>query len=47
MLRRVRRPSHATIVAYVALFIALGGAAYAGVNLPANSVGTKQLETAR
>jgi hypothetical protein len=25
----IRRPSHATVVAYVALFIALGGSAYA------------------
>jgi hypothetical protein len=37
------RPSHATVVAYLALFVALGGTTYAAVNLPANSVGTKQL----
>ena len=24
-MRRIRRPSHATVVAYVALFVALGG----------------------
>jgi Phage Tail Collar Domain/Collagen triple helix repeat (20 copies) len=29
MLRRIPRPSHAAVVAYVALFIALGGSAYA------------------
>lgn len=38
-----RRPSHATVVAYLALFVALGGTTYAAVSLPANSVGTKQL----
>ena len=30
-------------VAYVALFVALGGTGYAAVNLPAGSVGTRQL----
>ncbi len=30
-------------VAYVALFVALGGTSYAAVSLPAGSVGTKQL----
>ena len=30
-------------VAYVALFIALGGTSYAAVNLPAGSVGNRQL----
>jgi hypothetical protein len=41
-----RRPSHATLVAYVALFVALGGGAYAAGVLPANSVGTRQLRAA-
>lgn len=42
--RRPRRASaHATIVAYLALFVALGGSAYAAVSLPSNSVGTAQL----
>src|ERR1700722_16313435 len=41
---RFRRPSHATTVASVALFIALGGVSYAALKLPANSVGTKQLK---
>ncbi len=31
------------VVAYIALFIALGGSSYAVVNLPANSVGPRQL----
>jgi hypothetical protein len=31
------------IVAYLALFVALGGTSYAALSLPANSVGTKQL----
>src|SRR5947209_213213 len=30
-------------VAYLALFVALGGTSYAAVALPANSVGTKQI----
>ena len=38
-----RRPSHATIVAYLALFVALGGTTFAAASLPAKSVGTKQL----
>src|SRR5262249_52732600 len=43
MFRRLRRPSHATVIASVALFIALGGASYAAATLPAGSVGTKQI----
>ena len=31
------------VVAYMALFVALGGTSYAAINLPAGSVGTKQL----
>jgi hypothetical protein len=38
-----RRPSHATIVAYLALFVALGGSAYAATSLPAGSVGATQI----
>ena len=37
------RPSAAMVVALVALFAALGGAGWAAVSLPANSVGTSQL----
>jgi hypothetical protein len=33
------------VVAYVALFVALGGTSYAAINLPAGSVGTKQLRS--
>ena len=33
----------ANAVAYAALFVALGGTSYAAVNLPAGSVGNKQL----
>jgi hypothetical protein len=39
----MRRPSHATIVAYLALFAALGGSAFA-FQLGKNSVGSKQLK---
>src|SRR5262245_58246327 len=40
---RFRRPSHATVVAYLALFVALGGASYAATQLPKNSVGPKEI----
>jgi hypothetical protein len=40
---RPRRPSHATVVAYLALFVALGGTAVAAGRLPRGSVGTAQL----
>jgi hypothetical protein len=40
-----RRPrlTYANVVATLALFVALGGASYAAVELPAGSVGSKQL----
>lgn len=41
---KLKRPSHATVVAYLALFVALGGSAYAASQLGKNSVGTKQLK---
>lgn len=45
MLKRIsEKLSYANIVATLALFIALGGASYAAVTLPANSVGAKQLQ---
>ena len=46
MLRRIRnwRPSHATVAAYMALFVALGGTSYAAVKLPRNSVGGQQIK---
>jgi hypothetical protein len=37
------RLTYANVLATVALFIALGGASYAAVALPTNSVGTRQL----
>lgn len=45
MLARIRsRLSYANVVATLALFLALGGGAYAAVKLPANSVGTRQIK---
>ena len=38
------RISHPTVVAYLALFVALGGTGYAVTRIEANSVGTKQLK---
>ncbi len=38
------RPSPSLVVAMLALFVALGGASYAAVSLPRNSVGTVQLK---
>lgn len=44
-MRRVPgRLSYSNVVATIALFIALGGASYAAVALPAHSVGTRQLK---
>jgi hypothetical protein len=40
---RLRRPHHSTVVAYLALFAALGGTGYAAFRLPKNSVGAKQI----
>jgi hypothetical protein len=41
---RFRRPTHGTIAAYVALFVALGGTSYAVTALPKNSVGATQIK---
>jgi hypothetical protein len=38
------RPTYAGVTATLALFIALGGGAYAAATLPANSVGAKQIK---
>jgi hypothetical protein len=38
------RPTYANVTATLALFVALGGSAYAVTALPANSVGSKQLK---
>ncbi len=44
-MERIRkRLTFSNVVACLALFIALGGAAYAGTRLPKNSVGSKQLK---
>jgi hypothetical protein len=44
-MHRALRHLRANVIAYVALFVALGGTSYAAVSLPKNSVGTKQLKT--
>jgi len=45
MLRRPgRRLTFANVVSALALFIALGGASYAALRLPKNSVGTRQIK---
>src|SRR5215212_5878484 len=41
---RLRRPRHTTIVAYLALFVALGGVSYAALKLPKDSIGAKQIK---
>ena len=45
MLRRLRGGlTFANVISVLALFIALGGASYAAITLPRNSVGTKQIK---
>ena len=45
MFSRLRRHiGSAHVIALIALFVALGGSAYAALNLPKNSVGAKQLK---
>jgi hypothetical protein len=39
-----RRPSYASVTSTLALFLALGGGAYAATALPANSVGPRQIK---
>ncbi len=43
MITKALQHARENLVAYLALFIALGGTSYAAVNLPAESVGSKQL----
>ena len=43
MIRTMLRLNYANVVASIALFVALGGGAYAAIKLPAGSVGTKQI----
>lgn len=40
---RAPRLTYANVMATIAVFIALGGASYAAIRIPANSVGQKQL----
>jgi hypothetical protein len=42
----IRRLTYANVVASLALFVALGGASYGAIALPANSVGSRQLRAA-
>jgi hypothetical protein len=44
MRNRVVQHIRSNVVAYVALFVALGGTSYAALKLPANSVGTRQIK---
>ncbi len=44
MNRLAPRLTYANVVATLALFLALGGGAYAAIHLPKNSVGTRQLK---
>lgn len=44
MKKITRQLTFANVVACIALFVALGGASYAALKLPKNSVGTKQLK---
>jgi hypothetical protein len=44
MTNRVVEHIRSNVVAYIALFVALGGTSYAAIKLPANSVGTRQIK---
>jgi hypothetical protein len=39
-----RHLSYSNVIATIALFLALGGASYAAIKLPANSVGSRQIK---
>lgn len=41
----MRRPSFPTVIALIALFVALGGTSYAVIKLPAKSVGNRELKS--
>lgn len=43
-MNRILSHLRANLIAYLALFVALGGTSYAAFTLPANSVGTRQLQ---
>jgi len=42
-MKRVAAHVRANVIAYLALFVALGGTSYAAISIPRNSVGTRQL----
>lgn len=42
-MKRILQHARHNAIAYLALFISIGGTSYAAVTLPANSVGTRQL----
>ena len=44
-MRGIHSHLRSNMVAYIALFVALGGTSYAAINLPAGSVGTRQLKS--
>ena len=44
MLTRLLHLIRHNVIALIALFVALGGTSYAALNLPAGSVGTRQLK---
>jgi hypothetical protein len=44
-MHRIARHLRHNLVAYLALFVALGGTSYAAVSLPRNSVGSKQIRS--
>jgi hypothetical protein len=46
MISRLLKHMRSSVVAYLALFLSLGGTSYAVVTLPAGSVGTQQLRDA-
>ena len=46
MLNRIRRPSHATVVAYLALFVALGGSSYAAIKIGSAQITNNSVRSA-
>lgn len=44
MIRSFTSHARHNVIAYLALFVALGGTSYAAIKLPANSVGTTQIK---
>jgi hypothetical protein len=43
-MNRLSRHLRGNVIAYLALFVALGGTSYAAINLPAGSVGARQIK---